>query len=155
MSTPSLVTTRICAALNAAEARYLLMGGGACALHGHVRATCDVDLLIERTIDNARRVLTAIAEAGYTAAADWPPDQLVYKPVTVIGDNPAVNVYAVAWSVKYASAIARATTEEVEGVAIPLIGLDDLIAAKRTGRWQDAADVEALEAIKHHGRPVR
>lgn len=148
MSPPGLLTSGVCAALNKAEARYLLMGDAACALHGHVRATRDVDLLIERTIDNARRVLQALAEAGYPAAAAWPPDQLVHKPVTVIGDDPAVNVYAVAWSVKYASAIARATTVDVEGVTIPVIGIDDLIATKRTGRLEDAEDIEALEEIK-------
>jgi hypothetical protein len=36
----------------------------------------------------------------------------------------------------------------VEGVVIPYIGLDDLIATKRTGRLQDAADIEVLEEIR-------
>jgi hypothetical protein len=31
---------------------------------------------------------------------------------------------------------------------IPLIALDDLIETKRTGRLQDAADIEVLEEIK-------
>jgi len=33
-------------------------------------------------------------------------------------------------------------------VRIPLIALDDLIETKRTGRLQDAADIEVLEEIK-------
>jgi hypothetical protein len=33
-------------------------------------------------------------------------------------------------------------------VSIPVIGIDDLIATKRTGRLQGAADIEALEEIK-------
>jgi hypothetical protein len=37
---------------------------------------------------------------------------------------------------------------DVEGVRIPLIALDDLIETKRTGRLQDAADIEVLEEIK-------
>jgi hypothetical protein len=36
----------------------------------------------------------------------------------------------------------------VEGVVIPYIGLDVLIATKRTGRLQDAADIEVLEEIR-------
>jgi hypothetical protein len=34
------------------------------------------------------------------------------------------------------------------GVPIPLISIDDLIATKRTGRLQDAADIEVLEEIR-------
>jgi hypothetical protein len=37
---------------------------------------------------------------------------------------------------------------DVEGGPIPLISIEDLIETKRTGRLQDAADVEALEEIK-------
>ena len=33
-------------------------------------------------------------------------------------------------------------------MVIPFIGLDDLIATKRTGRLQDAADIEVPEEIK-------
>ena len=44
----------------------------------------------------------------------------------------------------------------VIGVRIPLIALDDLIETKRTGRLQDAADIEALEEIRRlrKGRPL-
>ncbi len=53
-----------------------------------------------------------------------------------------------AWTIKYEEAAGRSASAQVEGVAIPLIGLDDLIASKRTGRLQDAADIEVLEEIK-------
>ncbi|MBA3498651.1 MAG: hypothetical protein H0T86_16255 [Gemmatimonadales bacterium] len=44
---------QVCQALNTAGARYLVIGGVACILHGYVRATTDLDVLIERTPDNA------------------------------------------------------------------------------------------------------
>jgi len=44
--------------------------------------------------------------------------------------------------------VKRSTVSEVDGVKIPLIGLDDLIETKRTGRPLDAADIERLEEIK-------
>lgn len=37
---------------------------------------------------------------------------------------------------------------EVEGVEIPTVSLDDLMALKRTGRPQDTADLVVLEEIK-------
>src|SRR5439155_25278041 len=42
----------VCAALNRAKARYLVIGGIACILHGYARATDDIDILIERTEAN-------------------------------------------------------------------------------------------------------
>jgi hypothetical protein len=41
-----------------------VIGGVACILHGYPRTTEDVDILIERTEANARRVLAALARVG-------------------------------------------------------------------------------------------
>jgi hypothetical protein len=138
----------VCSALNATESRYLVIGGLACILHGYVRATTDVDILIERTPENARRVIAALATVGYGFARDWSPEELLARPITVIGDDPQVDIFTVAWTVKYEEAATRSSEVEIEDVAIPLIGLDDLIATKQTGRPLDVADVEALEEIR-------
>ena len=145
------VTVRVvevCAALNAARARYLVMGGSACVLHGYVRATRDVDILIERSRLNAERVLEALAGLGAGFANRLTADDVLAQPITVIGDDPAVDIFWAALGVNYAIAAPRATSVVVEGVAIPLISLDDLITSKRTGRAQDVADIEALEMIR-------
>ena len=150
-SRPEITAAAVCAELNRTGSRYLVIGGIACILHGHVRATTDIDILIERTEENAKRVLEALEGVGYGFAREWLPEEILAKPVTIIGDDPAVDVFTVAWSVKYADAIARSSTVEVEGVAVPLIGIDDLIATKRTGRPVDAMDIEALEEIRRLG----
>lgn len=142
------IAAQVCYALNSEGARYLVIGGVACALHGYVRATTDVDILIERTVENAEKVLAALATVGYGFAREWGAQEILKRPITVIGDDPAVDVFTIAWSVKYENAVQRSSVVEVEGVPIPLIGLDDLIETKRTGRALDAADVEALEEIR-------
>jgi len=139
---------QVCAALNRAKAKYLVIGGVACILHGYGRATEDIDILIECTAVNATRVLKALAALGYGFAREWAPGELLKRPITVIGDDPRVDVFTVAWRLKYEQAAPRATTVDVTGVRIPLIALDDLIETKRTGRLQDAADIEALEEIR-------
>jgi predicted nucleotidyltransferase len=146
--TPKPKVAEVCSALNEAGARYLVIGGIACILHGYVRATTDVDILIERSLENAERVLNALGTVGYGFAREWAPEELLQRPITVIGDDPAVDVFTVAWSVKYETAIANSTVIDVQGVRIPLIGLDDLIATKRTGRPLDTEDIEALEEIR-------
>jgi len=55
----------ICAALNRGKAKYLVIGGIACILHGYARATDDVDILIERTEANAGRILKVLGGLGY------------------------------------------------------------------------------------------
>jgi hypothetical protein len=145
---PELMAARVCQALNAAGARYLVIGGIACILHGYVRATADLDVLIEPTSRNAQRVLEGLAKTGYGFAREWTARELLARPVTVIGDDPAVDVFTVAWTVKYETAVKQSTSARVEGVTIPYVGIDDLIASKRTGRLQDAADIEVLEEIK-------
>ena len=140
--------TQVCAALNEESARYLVIGGIACILHGYVRATTDVDILVERSAENIRRVLDALSAVGYGFAKEFTVEDILAKPITIIGDDPAVDIFQVAWSVKYDQAVDRSSVVEVDGVRIPLIGLDDLIATKRTGRPLDTADVEALEEIR-------
>jgi predicted nucleotidyltransferase len=145
---PELIAARVCQALNVAGARYLVIGGIACILHGYVRATTDIDVLIERTPDNAERVLAGLAETEYGFAREWSSAQLLVRPITVVGDDPGVDIFTTAWTVNYEDVIGRGKSALVEGVTIPFIGLDDLIATKRTGRLQDAADIEMLEEIK-------
>jgi len=141
----------VCAALNRAKARYLVIGGIACILHGYARATDDIDILIERTAENADRVLKALATLGYGFARAWTATEILKRQITVVGDDPRVDIFTVAWSIKYAQAAPRSDTVAVAGVRIPLIGIDDLIETKRTGRLQDAADIEVLEEIRRRG----
>ncbi len=48
----------------------------------------------------------------------------------------------------YETAVRNAVIVSVEDVEIPLVGLDDPIATKRTGRPLDTTDIEALEEIR-------
>lgn len=138
----------VCALLNEEGARYVLVGASAMQLWGTTRATRDVDILIEATKVNAERVLAALSRSGFGFAKEWLADTVATKPVTIIGDSPRVDILTVAWCVRYPEAISGATTFTLEGVEIPTASIDDLIASKRTGRLQDAADIEILEQIR-------
>ncbi len=145
---PETRLARVCAALNRHGAEYVLFGVSALQLWGSTRATRDIDILIEPTPENARRVLAALAEIGLGLAREWLAEEVASKPVTVVGDSPRVDILTVAWTVHFREARPAATTFELEGVKIPTAAIDHLIASKRTGRLQDAADIEMLEEIK-------
>jgi hypothetical protein len=85
---------------------------------------------------------------GVGLAREWLAEEVVAKPITIIGDDPRVDLMTVAWSVHYDEAAEEAVEFEVEGVRIPVASIDHLIASKRTGRLQDAADIEVLQEIK-------
>ena len=55
----------IFAALNAAKARYLVVGGLAVVLYGILRTTYDVDLSVELTTDNLQRLAKGLAGLGF------------------------------------------------------------------------------------------
>ena len=61
---------RVCRLLNRHRVRYLIAGGVAGNLHGSVRATNDVDVLVPRDVRNAARLLEALAELPYGLARE-------------------------------------------------------------------------------------
>lgn len=152
MSGQSRVVT-VCAALNAEHVRYLLAGAQAGILWGYARLTRDIDLVIEPTPENAQRVLEALSSIGFQLARDYSAQSLLSRRITVLSDPfYHVDIMTVAWSVQYQEASTRARVFDVDGVQIPALSLDDLIASKRTGRLQDAADIEVLEKIRAQRR---
>lgn len=148
MSEPTTRVARVCSLLNAHQAKYVLVGATAMQLWGTTRATRDVDILIEPTLENAERVLEALSNLTLGVATQWLAQEIITRPVTILGDMPRVDILTVAWSVHYRQAAPRAVVFEVEGVRIPTASLDDLIASKRTDRAQDLADIEVLEEIR-------
>jgi hypothetical protein len=54
--------------LNAQSVKALIVGGYAVAFHAKPRFTKDIDLLVEPTPDNARRLLQALSDFGFGAA---------------------------------------------------------------------------------------
>lgn len=143
----------VCSRLNAEEARYIVVGASAMQLWGTTRATRDIDILIDPTEENATRVLNALARLGFGIASEHSATDIITRVVTMIGDIPNVDILTRAWNLRWSDARVRATTFEVEGVQIPTAAIEDLIASKQTGRLQDAADIEILEAIRRLRTP--
>jgi len=146
---------RVCSRLNSERAHYVLVGATAMQLWGTTRATRDIDILIEPTIENAERVLRALSTLGFGIASELDANDVVASPVTMVGDVPNVDILTRAWNLLWTVAHMRAHTFDVEGVLIPTASIEDLIASKRTGRLQDAADIEILKMIRALQKPAR
>ena len=135
---------RLCRLLNRHRVRYLLAGGVAANLHGSVRATRDVDILVPRDAANMTRLVRALSELPYGVAAELDPEELLRKPVTIVGDDPRVDVLTVAWTVTFDAAYPKRLVRRVDGVRLPYLSRADLIKSKRTGRPSDQADIDIL-----------
>jgi predicted nucleotidyltransferase len=138
----------VCQLLNQAGARYLLVGGQAVLLHGVVRATKDIDIFIPKDLENLERILDALGELPYRIAREIDPVDALRKPITIIGDDPRVDLLTFGQGLPFDEALARCCEVEVEGVRIPYMGLDDLIRMKDTSRLQDQSDVQSLRRLK-------
>ena len=60
----------LCRALNGAGARYVIVGGFAVILHGYARGTMDLDLLIDPSPENVRKIKVALAVLPDNAVAE-------------------------------------------------------------------------------------
>jgi predicted nucleotidyltransferase len=136
------------ASLNAREARYLVVGAHAVAYHGHPRYTGDIDFWIERSEENALRVLAALDDFGFgsvgldadTLSAPNQIIQLGYPPnrIDILTDVEAL---------EFEPCYQRRQAVVDDGLELPIIGLEDLKTNKRAvGRAQDLADLEKLES---------
>ena len=126
---------------------YVLAGGVAANLHGVVRSTKDVGILVPRDRANVQRLLDALSKLPNGVARELDVDDVIDKPIVIVGDDPRVDVLTVAWDLRYDEAKSSAVVRTIEGVTVPYLSLKDLIRSKRTGRHQDLADIEILQGL--------
>jgi hypothetical protein len=131
--------------LNLNNVKYLLIGGWAVGLHGHPRATKDIDFLIFNDDDNLKNLEKAFSSFGA------PPLDIDYlrKKGNVIrfGVSPIqIDIINDADGIDIEDCYLRKQIIVVENIEIPLISKTDLIKNKKsTGRQADLADIEKLE----------
>jgi hypothetical protein len=137
------------------EVRFVVIGGVAVAAHGYVRATQDLDLVPDPSVENARRLASALAilEATFPLAAGRPFDpqsdllHLIRRSnLTLDTRHGALDVVQDAPGVPPFVALDReAVDSELLGVPVRICSLDHLRGMKRArGGSQDRADLEHL-----------
>jgi len=135
------------AALNAAGARYLLVGGYALAVHAVPRFTKDLDVWVEPSSENATRVMTALRSFGAPIQALRPGDLARPGIVVQMGLPPnRIDIVTGIDGVEFDQAWAERVSTTYGDQDVSAIGRTHLIANKRaTGRPQDALDADLLE----------
>jgi hypothetical protein len=132
-----------------AKAEFLLVGGWAVILYGHVRATDDMDIFVRATESNSQRVFAALQAFGapLRAHAVTPEHFAREGDAYRFGIAPLkVEILTQISGVSFDDAQRGSKTFDLDGYSIPYIGKGALIANKRSAaRLKDLADVEELE----------
>ena len=141
------------ASLNARRVRYLIVGAYAVAFHARPRATKDIDVLVDRSPANARRVIAALTD--FLGAA--PPNVTVAKltnPRTLIVLGVAPVRIDLLTSIDGIDSFSSAWKQRAEGrfgdAPAHYLSLADLILAKAAtppSRAQDKADLVVLRRV--------
>jgi hypothetical protein len=165
---PSSELLRVFSALEQARVRYLVVGGVAVVLHGHLRVTADLDIVLDLAPANAVAAVRALGGLGFRPRAPVALEQFA-DPAIRRGwiEDKGLTVFSL-WSPSspgtevdlfvrepfdFDTTYSRAVMVDLEGTRVPVIDLPDLIALKRAaGRGKDLEDVEALTAILEEDR---
>jgi len=128
------------------EVKYVVIGGIAAVLYGVPRATFDLDILIEASRENVRRLLAALLDAGLGTAALTNVDEILSNEITIFKDRLRIDVQTSTPGLGFEDAWKRRETMRYEGQAFYVVSFGDLISAKRAaGRDVDLEDVRLLE----------
>ncbi len=140
---------KLCASLNAQGARYLVVGGLAMNHHGLLRATEDIDLLLETSRDNQKRVLQALEVLPDRAVQEVKANDLDEYQVVRVADEIVVDLMLSACGVTYEEAAGEIETKYIQGVPIPFASARLLLRTKQTYRDKDVLDRMFLERKLH------
>lgn len=144
---------RICRELNAQGARYIVVGGFAVIHHGFLRATEDIDLLVEGSPENQSRVKKALEILPDKAIRELVDDDLRNYLVVRVADDVLVDLMLAACGIGYEEASKEIETITIQGVSIPFASPGLLLRMKQTHREKDVLDRMFLER-KIRGEPT-
>lgn len=138
--------------LNDFEVRYLIVGGYAVMKYAEPRFTKDLDVWVERSIENSSRVFEALKKFGAPLDADkMTPEIFTQQRLTYqIGIAPVrIDILTDITGVEFGDAWSNRVGGSIFGVPVHFISLAQLIANKQaTGR---SSDLEQLEQIRRKG----
>jgi tRNA nucleotidyltransferase/poly(A) polymerase len=97
------------------DVRYIVIGGIASVLYGVPRVTFDLDILIDATPENTRRLLEALLEAGMGTASLTNVDEILSNEITIFKDRVRIDIQTSTPGLNFQDAWAHRNTLEYQG----------------------------------------
>jgi hypothetical protein len=133
---------KIAELLDAEHVEYALIGGYALALQGIVRLTEDVDVLVEPTLENARRWVRALSKLPDGAAKELVGDDTLHEDLYAIRINDEFTVDVMNSASGFTWKDLVGYRKRIDGIQV--LSLEGLLKMKEHGRLKDQADAEAI-----------
>jgi len=132
--------------LNEHEVRYLLIGGYAVGYYGYPRATHDMDIWIGVDRQNAANMVAVMTGFGFAEGAVTLEMFLMRDNIVRIGAPPLrIEVLMSISGVDFGDCYEKAVVDDIDGVPVKIIHLENLRANKRaSGRHKDLDDLDNL-----------
>ncbi len=133
--------------LNDNGVRYLVIGGYAVAIHGHPRYTKAIDVWIERSADNAERMVKALEQFGFASLQLKSRDFEESEQIIQLGFPPnRIDILNSTLGVEFSECYPKKLDRVLDGVSVSFISLEDLIKNKEAvARPQDLVDLAKLK----------
>jgi len=152
-----MFVTDVTQSLEKNKVRYALVGGYAVALHGAVRGTVDVDIVItidKKAFNDAERALISLGlQSRLPITAE---DVFNYREEYIKNKNlkawsfidPANPSHLVDIVITEDLREVKTVNKKVGSINVKVVSIPDLITIKKTaGRPQDKEDIKALEKL--------
>ncbi len=135
-------------ALNNSKVEYLLVGGYAVILHGYSRTTGDMDIWVNKTKSNYKKIVSAFQEFKMPVFDMTEENFLTHKQWDVyrFGKPPvAIDIMTKMGELNFMDCFTIAQNYNEDGLNIKLVHYNDLKKAKKAaGRFKDLNDLENL-----------
>ncbi|TDI87277.1 MAG: hypothetical protein E2O77_13545 [Caldithrix sp.] len=133
--------------LNGNDVKYLVIGGFAVAFHGHPRYTKDLDIWVNSTNSNVKKLLKALNDFGFGSLGLTLEDFLNPENVIQLGCPPnRIDLVTEINGVNFELCYVQKVETQIDGLKVNFIDLKNLKKNKKaTGRAQDLADLENLK----------
>jgi hypothetical protein len=134
---------------NAAKVRYLVVGAHVLSYYGRPRTTGDLDVWVEPTRENSKRVLLALNRFGAPLEGITATDFRTRGTVFQIGVVPSrIDVLTSLTGVAFSTAWQNRRKSRYDTAPISYLSERDFIRNKRAvGRARDLADAEEVERL--------
>ena len=132
--------------------KYLIVGAYAVMKYTEPRYTKDLDIWIEASDENARRVYSSLREFG-APMGDLTEEDFAGEGFFQMGRPPVrIDILMSLDGVNFSDAWPQRKEGDFDGIPANFIGVDDLIANKSvTARPQDLIDLEAIRKTGETG----
>lgn len=132
-------------AFNQHDVRYLVIGGTAVRYHGYLRRTDDLDVVVDNSKENARRVHDAVT--GVIGRQPFTVDDLCKPKQKLTPHYYCLDILTSLDGLDFDEAYRDKLTVTVSGVPIHIISKAHLIYTKKSSsREKDRDDIRVLES---------